>query len=262
MIATSYIISWKNSYAPWQSDAYVEQDLLITKILNDIYSNDFLKSKIAFRGGTALHKLFMKSAARYSEDIDLVQLDEEHIGEVLTELRKTLSYLGKPAFKAKQSNNILTYKYMTEIPPIISMKLKIEINCREHKNFFPLREVLIDASSEYLKQKIPIVTYQIEELLATKLRALYQRKKGRDLFDFYFALNDNDIKIDQLINCFKYYLSLENNNVSSKEFLINLDNKIKDQSFLNDMNGLLRGDINYDPFIAYDYIVNKVIKFI
>ncbi len=33
-----------------------------------------------------------------------------------------------------------------------------------------------------------IPTYHAEELLATKLRALYQRSKGRDLFDIWLGL--------------------------------------------------------------------------
>lgn len=261
MIPEAFIIEWRHT-APWQSDAYVEQDLLITKVLNDIYSNNFLKSKLAFRGGTALHKLFLNPATRYSEDIDLVQLDEENIGDVLTQLRKTLDYLGKPISKAKQSNNVLIYKYQSEIPPIISMKLKIEINCREHNSFLPLQTISIKSNSEYIKQSSSILTYQIEEILATKLRALYQRKKGRDLFDLYFALKHHDVKIDQVIQGFNYYLALNNNKVTCDEFLKNLEDKIIDESFLNDMRNLVTVNFDYNPQIAFNYVVDRVIKHI
>src|SRR5467141_2772011 len=61
-----------------------------------------LASHLAFRGGTALHKLFLNPAKRYSEDIDLVQLKSEPIGPILTALHQTLDvWLGEP--RRKQS---------------------------------------------------------------------------------------------------------------------------------------------------------------
>ena len=56
-----------------------------------IFDDDFLRENLAFRGGTALHKLYLNPAPRYSEDIDLVQVKEgpikpimKRIGEVIT----------------------------------------------------------------------------------------------------------------------------------------------------------------------------------
>ncbi len=53
----------------------VEQDLIISACLVDLYGHIFLKDKIAFRGGTALNKLVLPKALRYSEDIDLNRLN-------------------------------------------------------------------------------------------------------------------------------------------------------------------------------------------
>ena len=36
-----------------------------------------------------------------------------------------------------------------------------------------------------------IITYELDELMATKLRALYQRRKGRDLFDIWYVADHN-----------------------------------------------------------------------
>lgn len=60
----------------WRSDAQVEQDLIISRALVEIFSDDFLRENLAFRGGTALYKLYLTPAPRYSEDIDLVQIKE------------------------------------------------------------------------------------------------------------------------------------------------------------------------------------------
>lgn len=90
MIPQAYINEWR-LYAPWQEDFQIEQDLIICRALNSIFSDDVLKNKLAFRGGTALHKLFINPPARYSEDIDLVQIDKEPFGEMINRLRNCLS---------------------------------------------------------------------------------------------------------------------------------------------------------------------------
>ena len=67
-------MAW-NEFVPWTDFAMVEQDLIICRALVDIFSDDFLREQLAFRGGTALHKLNLSTQVRYSEDIDLVQIN-------------------------------------------------------------------------------------------------------------------------------------------------------------------------------------------
>lgn len=62
MIPTANIIEWQE-YAPWGSTEQVEQDLILSRILVELFSDPFLRKELAFRGGTALHKLFLKSPA-------------------------------------------------------------------------------------------------------------------------------------------------------------------------------------------------------
>ena len=50
--------------------------------------------------------------------------------------------------------------------------------------------------NKWYNGKCDVLTYQLDELVGTKLRALYQRRKGRDLYDLYKALNTSDINID------------------------------------------------------------------
>ena len=103
MIPLGFITEWRKKY-PWPMDYQVEQDLLITKILVEIYGDNLLRNAVAFRGGTALHKLFLKEPIRYSEDIDLVQVVGENIGPTLDRLRKILDpWLGKPTRKLNEA---------------------------------------------------------------------------------------------------------------------------------------------------------------
>lgn len=73
MIPQAYITEWSNN-VPWQTNEQVEQDLVICRALVALFQDDFLAENLAFRGGTALHKLYLQPQPRYSEDIDLVQI--------------------------------------------------------------------------------------------------------------------------------------------------------------------------------------------
>ena len=57
MIPQAYITEWSN-FVPWQSNEQVEQDLVICRALVAIFQDSFLADNLAFRGGTALHKLY------------------------------------------------------------------------------------------------------------------------------------------------------------------------------------------------------------
>jgi predicted nucleotidyltransferase component of viral defense system len=82
MIPQAYITEWSN-HAPWQTNEQIEQDFVICKALVEIFKDEFLADSLAFRGGTALHKLYLQPQSRYSEDIDLVQIRPEPIKEWL-----------------------------------------------------------------------------------------------------------------------------------------------------------------------------------
>lgn len=105
-----------------------------------------------------------------------------------------------------------------------------------------------------------ISTYALEELLATKLRALYQRRKGRDLFDLWYLLKDKDINIHTIIRIFHEYCRINNTSITREAFLDNLIQKRQHEDFMNDMNVLLPRKIEWDFETAYEYVVNNVIK--
>lgn len=132
MIPRAHITAWRWN-APWSTDAQVEQDLVLSRVLVEVYSVPFLSSFLAFRGGTALHKLYLSPASRYSEDIDLVQIEAGAIGPVMTALRSRLdAWLGEPRRKQSEGRMTLIYRFESEIPPVTPLRLKIEVNTREH----------------------------------------------------------------------------------------------------------------------------------
>lgn len=180
MIPRRFIEEWK-AVAPWPNDAQVEQDLVIVRALVEMFSDVFLRKSLAFRGGTALHKLYLQPQVRYSEDIDLVQINSEPINPILKKIRERLVFLGtKRTIKQHIHNNTIIYRFESATHPIINMRLKIEINTREHFQVLGFKQIPYEVNNGWFSGNCLLTCYELEELLGTKLRALYQRRKGRD----------------------------------------------------------------------------------
>src|SRR5674476_1673571 len=188
MIPQAYITEWSNN-VPWQTNEQVEQDLVICRALVEIFSDEFLASSLAFRGGTALHKLYLHPQPRYSEDIDLVQIRSEPIKETIKRLQERLRFIdGSSVVDPRRNNNTLKFRFSSEFSPVQPLRVKVEINCREHFSVLDYQKFPFEVKSSWFTGSCNITTYKLEELLGTKLRALYQRRKGRDLYDMYKAL--------------------------------------------------------------------------
>ena len=117
---------------PWQSNEQVEQDLVICRALVEIFSDEWLAGSLAFRGGTALNKLYLQPQPRYSEDIDLVQVRAEPIKETVQRLQAALAFLGDSSVKPKRDGTQIICRFDSEFPPSIRLRLKVEANTREH----------------------------------------------------------------------------------------------------------------------------------
>jgi predicted nucleotidyltransferase component of viral defense system len=175
MIPQRYIEEWRGT-VPWILDSQVEQDLVIARAVVELFSDNLLKKSLAFRGGTALHKLYLAPQIRYSEDIDLVQINSEPINPILKQIREKLTFLGtKRIVKQHIHNNTVIYRFDSEMQPVVNMRLKIEINTREHLNILGLKEISYEINNSWFSGQCHITGYEIEELLGTKLKALYQR---------------------------------------------------------------------------------------
>ncbi len=237
----------------------VEQDLVISRALICLYNNQHIKESLVFRGGTALNKLFLKPPARYSEDIDFVQRRAEPIGTTIDAIRLSLnSWLGEPKRKLTERSAKLIYSYQTiEGSPV---KLKIEINTSEHFQVLPLRYEFLVVESEWFTGSSQIVTYELEELLATKLRALYQRRKGRDLFDIWYVLRYQLVEIDRVIEIFQHYCRKDGISISKEIFQKNMGQKRQNLDFQYDMNNLLPHETLWNFEEAYNAILAHVIS--
>ena len=263
MIPRAYITEWIQ-YAPWKSNEQVEQDLVICRALVEIFSDEFLSKELAFRGGTALHKLYLHPQPRYSEDIDLVQINEGAIGPILDRIRALLDPLFESSAKYKKTliSNKLTYRFQSEFPPVQTMKLKIEINCREHFTELGFIKIPFEVNSKWYKGSCKVNTYHLEELMGTKLRALYQRRKGRDLYDQYKALTKlTDLDINKVIQCYHAYMHQSGAELPTQELYIkNIDEKMNDPEFIGDTTALIRPEENWNAAEAYQLINKEILE--
>lgn len=260
MIPEIAIQEWQEN-APWPSPEQVEQDLLICRALVAIYSDPYLAKNLAFRGGTALHKLFLHPQPRYSEDIDLVQVNAGPIKETYDHLRDALAFLGEPKVKQKKHNNTLIYRLESEIEPRQPIHLKVEINCKEHFSVMPMVKVPFKVENKWFSGDCEILTYQLDELIGTKLRALYQRRKGRDLFDLHKALTTANLNEETVVECYLKYMDFVVDHIPTyKEFILNMEDKMQDDEFLGDTTGLLRAGTDFDVKQSYDLVREKLIE--
>jgi predicted nucleotidyltransferase component of viral defense system len=258
MIPEIYIEKWREN-VKWRELYQVEQDLIISRALIDLFNNKQIKNSLVFRGGTALNKIFIKPSARYSEDLDFVQKNAEPIGNTIDTIREVLNpWLGEPKRKITQRSAKLIYKYDSVNQR--SSKLKIEINITEHFQVLPLRFEKYSMNSDWHSGSVEIPTYQLDELIATKLRALYQRRKGRDLFDIWYVVKNKLVNLDNVFDIFQKYCQYNKIEITSRNFIENLELKKENRDFRSDMNVLLPLRLNWNFNESYDFVMKNVIN--
>lgn len=259
MIQRAFITQW-GTVVPWSSPRQVEQDLIICRALVSIYSDVFLASHLAFRGGTAIHKLYLTPQPRYSEDIDLVQVSAEPIRETIDHLRDALKWLGEPVVKQKKHNNTLVFRVQPSQEGAGEIHLKVEINCKEHFSVFPMVRVPFKVENDWFSGQCDILTYELDELIGTKVRALYQRLKGRDLFDVYTALCSERLNLDRIMVAYDIYLRFVAAHAPTyKEFVLNMLGKLDNTDFIGDTVDLLRPGLSFNALEAWQKVHDELI---
>lgn len=260
MIPEAFILAWQ-SEAPWPERDQVEQDLLLSRAMIELFSDDILNEKLLFRGGTAIYKLHVDEAVRYSEDLDLVMIDKGPIGPIYDAIRDKLDpLLGEPKRDQKESMATMTYSFNSEFPPQSEQSLKIEINYEE--DFSVLEPVKREYRVEnpWFSGAARIPTFKPDELLGSKLRALFQRRKGRDLFDLWFTLTRKMVEPAQVLACFEQYTSSLDTPITRARFEKNLTKKLNQKAFLEDTESLIAKNLDYDIQEAARLVYREIIE--
>jgi predicted nucleotidyltransferase component of viral defense system len=275
LITAQEIAQWR-PHAPWSSDLMVEQDFLLSQAVAAIFEDKFLKDQVAMRGGTVLHKAHLAPASRYSEDIDLVLTGDRPASHIKRALARVLKPIVGNAVESVLTDIQLTVRNLVAKSKIIRTTytydptsheaalahLKVEVNINESKSHFPLVPVTVQVpASGGGTRGITVMSYDLDEMLGTKLRALLQREAGRDLFDLYWAWDVcqkpgavSQVNPARVAESFRFYMEQEGSSFSAQEIRSELERRMKSRRFLADMEGYLAVGQTYsvgaDPILT------------
>jgi predicted nucleotidyltransferase component of viral defense system len=244
MISAMNIVAWAKT-TPWAEQRQVEQDLIISRALVELFSDEFLSAQLRFRGGTALNKLHFPKPLRYSEDIDLVRTTAGPLGPILDRVRTLLTpWLGAPNFD--QSDVAPKFRFRVEAEDKTSpapIRLKLEINTRERVAYDATAAIPFRVENPWFSGTANIETFSNEELLATKLRALLQRDKGRDLIDLAHALDVfENLDAKKTVELLGRYLDASGLAISRAQAEQRMFAKLDNPRFLADVRPLLTAE--------------------
>jgi predicted nucleotidyltransferase component of viral defense system len=251
------LIAWR-SKAPWPDRVQIEQDLLLSRLMIEIARDDVLGPELAMRGGTCMHKLHLPTALRYSEDLDYVRSTRSGIKPHTEALARIAAEIGLTV-SSRQRSGQMVHVYLDGQPTegMGRIRIKIEMNIAEIESFEPRKAVHHTVETSWWSGEADIPTFQTEELLATKLRALYQRSRGRDLFDLWLGLTVLGADPERIVAGFHH--DMGNAAFTFPQLRNNLAAKLADTTFRHDLDALVASTPHdYDPRSAADLVMRDL----
>lgn len=234
MITPADIAHWRQR-VPWVDPDQVEQDLVLSRLIVEIANDPLLGQELVFRGGTCFHKLWLDRPWRYSEDLDYVRSTGGGIGDVLSALRS----IGERVGFERATTEVGTHpkvRYRSTFAGGTRMQIKVEINTFERVPARPLVPRRLDIDSPWYVGSADVSTFDLPELIATKIRALFQRKKGRHLFDLWLAMAHAGATPEDIVSCFEPYRP---DGWTVDRAMVNLEAKLADRAFATDLDPLV-----------------------
>lgn len=226
---------------------FAELDYRLCTILEAIYNSGFLAKRLCLKGGTAINKLYLGATSRLSVDLDF-----NHIGpkeKVLNERPDIRNYLCKLLTEV-DSSCVTHSKHRYEQTTIkaryktfagTTRTLKIEISHIERFPILPAVQKQVKTPSGMAN----VTTYTLEELTSTKLRALMERFKGRDIYDLYFI---SQLKPDPTITrkMFLYYFYRSRKIFNPKIHYRNLTKKYESGTYVDDVPVFIKPTVKFN----------------
>lgn len=183
----------------------------------------------------------------------MVQKNPGPIKPIVQRLQKLIDpWMGRSTTQARANGFRIYYRIQPELDPTGSKRIKIVINTREHFTVYGVAEKEYSINNRWYAEKTNINTFSLDELAGAKLRALYQRKKGRDLFDIDRLLVAKLIDPDRTVKAFQAYLEYQNLDVTRNQFTENLTLKMAEPTFREDVESLLVPGTDFDVNKAFD----------
>jgi predicted nucleotidyltransferase component of viral defense system len=257
VIPAAFITEWR-ARVPWPESYQVEQDLILSRLMVEIAGNELLGGELVMRGGTCLHKLHLPRPYRYSEDLDYVRRTTGPIGPYLDQLREVADDVGLSVSQVQSARQMVHMILDAEATdPHGRIRIKIETNIAETTPFKTPITIHHAVASRWWNGAAPVSTFVLEEMMSTKLRALYQRRKGRDLFDLWLVLTGSEATPAEIVGGLEHYM--QENVFTYPQLRLNLLGKLADADFRADLASLVL-DLpeGYDIDVAADTLMERI----
>ena len=188
-------------------DRTIEKDYVLTWVL-DAIANSPLSSQMAFKGGTAIKKMYIPEY-RFSEALDFTLLDssltnaqlESNIESLFPWLRQetNLTLEIRKTDVHSSGDPALYLNYVGPLQGHISSRfLKMDFT-REELLAYPLKNLPVLSTYIDLKDRTALLqVYSFEEILSEKLRSLLTRAEPRDLYDIHYILSNQIVDVEQM----------------------------------------------------------------
>lgn len=236
MIPRAHLTEWSRR-VPWPAINQVEQDLVLKRLVVEIFRDELLSQELAFWGGTCLHALLLPRPLRYSEDLDFRRRTTGGVGRLLDRFRAIAANVGLEVAQTETHRHPKIRLQGTHESDGSPMRIKIEMNTREREPVlgFVTRRMVVD--SAWFNGSAEVTTFAPEEIVASKVRALYQREKGRDLYDLWLALEHMSLEGRVIADVFQKAYRPEG--FRRDELLVMLDDRLARGVFDQDLAPLL-----------------------
>lgn len=226
---------------------FAELDYRLVKTLEALYSNGFLSERLCMKGGTAINKLYLGETSRLSVDLDFNHLGSKE--EVLKEKRTVRELIVEVLKKQDNSYDVhyerpygltrIKARYKTVGGPIQNFKIEIS-----HVERFPILPPL----KKEIKTPdglVNVLTYTLEELTSTKLRALLERFKGRDIYDLYFIsqLNPDTTVVRKM---FLYYFYRSKKVFNPKVHYKAIIKRYESENYVDDVTDFVKPTVTFN----------------
>ena len=223
----------------------------------EIAENELLRDEFVMRGGTCLHKLHLKEPRRYSEDLDYVRRTNTGIKPYITELRAVADRVGLAVSNVDRSGSMVHVYFGADATGGGRIRIKVETNIAETDFFSTPIEIEHEVDSLWWSGKAKIPTFVLDEMMSTKTRALYQRRKGRDLFDLWLALTSEDVSPEEIVAGLRHYMN--ESIFTYPQLRQNLFGKLADAGFRTDIEALaVAMPDEYDVETAADLVMERL----
>jgi predicted nucleotidyltransferase component of viral defense system len=206
----------------------------------EIAQHPLLGAELRMRGGTCLHKLVLPTPQRYSEDLDYVRSTRSGVGPIIDALRDLANQVGLDVAARERARGMVHVVLQAAATSSATpLRVKVEINVEETMPLLDPIHVEHTVDSAWWSGSAPVATFALEELMGTKLRALYQRSKGRDIFDLWHVLSTQTVDDELIVAALHHYMG--DDAFTYPQLRRNLHAKIIDPDFQTDMQGLVVG---------------------